>query len=70
MKKIAYIFLISFFIKGCTADFENINENPNVPQNVNPQFLLANVISVEANQNAYFQGFRLGNYLAQFAASV
>jgi hypothetical protein len=32
--------------------------------------LLANIISVEADQNAYFQGFRLANYLAQFAASV
>ena len=58
------------FTFSCTDDFESINENPNSPQNVGPQFLLANVISVEADQNAFYQGFRLANYLAQFAASV
>ncbi len=61
---------IVLFTASCTEDFESINENPNSPQEVGPQFLLANVISVEANQNAFFQGFRLANYLAQFAASV
>lgn len=70
MKNILFTVLIIFFISACTEDFESLNENPNVPQNVNPQFLLSNVISIEANQNAYFQGFRLANYLAQFAASV
>lgn len=70
MKNILCTVLMIFYISACTKDFESINENPNVPQNVNPQFLLSNVISVEANQNAYFQGFRLANYLAQFAASV
>ncbi|MGB7394035.1 MAG: SusD/RagB family nutrient-binding outer membrane lipoprotein, partial [Pricia sp.] len=70
--KITYILTICFVLctVGCTDDFEQINENPNSPQSVGPQFLLTNVISVEANQNAYFQGFRLANYLAQFAASV
>lgn len=71
--KIKYILVCLSLALGtttCTDDFEDINENPNSPQNVGPQFLLANIISVEANQNAYFQGFRLANYLAQFAASV
>lgn len=74
MKKLRYSILClaisSFWIHSCTEDFEDINKNPNVPQNVNPQFLLSNIISIEANQNAYFQGFRLANYLGQFAASV
>ncbi len=74
MKKTLYIVfclvVTSFWIQGCTEDFEDINENPNVPQNVNPQFLLSNIISVQANQHAYLQGFRLANYLGQFAASV
>src|SRR6056297_3967820 len=55
---------------ACTKDFDNINENPNAPETVAPQFLLANVISVSADQNTYEQGFRLSNYLAQFSASV
>jgi hypothetical protein len=55
---------------GCTKDFEEINRNPNAPENITPQFLLANVISVSADANAYQQGFRLANYLGQFAASV
>lgn len=62
--------LTGLWMQGCTEDFEEINENPNVPQNVNPQFLLTNIISIQADQHAYFQGFRLANYLGQFAASV
>ncbi|MCM4157956.1 SusD/RagB family nutrient-binding outer membrane lipoprotein [Gramella sp. AN32] len=74
MKNIKFIILgcgiFSLVLAGCTNDFEEINENPNSPENVDPQFLLANVISVEANMNTYDQGFRLANYLDQFAASV
>lgn len=55
---------------GCTTDFAGINENPNSPETIGPQFFLSNVISVSADRNAYEQGFRLANYLAQFAASV
>ncbi|HET8735994.1 MAG TPA: SusD/RagB family nutrient-binding outer membrane lipoprotein [Pricia sp.] len=69
-KHVVTLFCLALVTASCTEDFQEINENPNAPQNVGPQFLLANVISVEANQNAYFQGFRLANYLAQFAASV
>lgn len=68
--KIILSFFIPFILYGCTKDFDEINENPNAPENVAPQFLLANVISVLANQNTYNQGFRRSNYLAQFAASV
>jgi len=74
MKNIKSIILgcsvFSLLLTGCTQDFEEINTNPNSPENVDPQFLLANVISVEANMNTYDQGFRLANYLDQFAASV
>ncbi len=55
---------------SCTEDFEEINTNPNSPEAIGPQFLLSNVISVAADENTYDQGFRLANYLAQFAASV
>ena len=70
LKCLISLFCFALCTTGCTDDFEEINENPNSPQSVGPQFLLTNVISVEANQNAYLQGFRLANYLAQFAASV
>lgn len=71
MKKITIAFISLLCLAGaCTADFAEINENPNSPENIGPQFLLANVISVIADQNTYNQGFRLANYLAQFAASV
>ena len=67
--KAAVIFTL-FFTFACTEGFEEINTNPNSPEAIGPQFLLSNVISVAANENTYTQGFRLSNYLAQFAASV
>ncbi|GLR16929.1 SusD/RagB family nutrient-binding outer membrane lipoprotein [Portibacter lacus] len=71
MKKYILIIISSVLIfSACTKDFETINENPNATENIDPQFLLANVISVLANENTYTQGFRLSNYLTQFAASV
>ncbi|SOE20554.1 Starch-binding associating with outer membrane [Spirosomataceae bacterium TFI 002] len=71
MKNIAYIFF-AYLVLGvsCTGDFAKLNENPNAPQQVDPQFLLTNVISEAANRSSYEQGFRLANYLSQFAASV
>lgn len=71
MKNQITLFLLVFFLSiACNKDFDEINENPNAPENVAPQFLLANVISVSADRNTYDQGFRLSNYLAQFSASV
>ena len=74
MQNTKHIFIsflsLLFLTTGCTEDFDKLNENPNAPQNVDPQFLLTNIISVAADRNAYEQGFRLSNYLAQFAASV
>ncbi len=71
MKNTVYIFLVFLlFVSSCTTDFEEINSNPNSPQNVDPQFLLTNVLTVAADRNAYEQGFRLANYLEHFAASV
>ncbi|NEN23536.1 SusD/RagB family nutrient-binding outer membrane lipoprotein [Cryomorpha ignava] len=71
MKKIFLaLFTIGLFTTGCTDKFDEINENPNAPEDVRPQFLLANVISVAADKNTFDQGFRLANYLEHFAASV
>lgn len=65
----AVIFTLLFSF-SCTEGFEEINTNPNSPETIGPQFLLSNVISVAANENTYTQGFRLSNYLTQFASSV
>ncbi len=72
MKNIYYLFtvLICAYVVGCTDDFETINENPNAPQSVSPEFLLTNVIVSEINENTYNQGLRLNNYMTQFVASV
>lgn len=71
MKKIFLsIAALSILMLGCTKNFEEINENPNAPESITPDFLLTNVISVAADRSAYEQGFRLANYLAQFAAIV
>ena len=64
---VIFTLLLSF---SCTEGFEEINTNPNSPESIGPQFLLSNVISVAADENTFTQGFRLSNYLTQFAASV
>jgi len=65
---IAFACLCSF--TACTEDFEQLNENPNSPENVSPEFLLTNVIYEELNENTYNQGLRLNNYMTQFVASI
>lgn len=65
-----FLFSSVLLFAGCTDDFEETNQNPNAPQEADPQFILSNVLSVEASQHAYEQGFRRANYISQFAASV
>ncbi|HET8858398.1 SusD/RagB family nutrient-binding outer membrane lipoprotein [Marivirga sp.] len=69
MKNIG-IAIMAILMLACTDNFDEINENPNLPETVAPQFLLSNIISVAADRNTYEQGFNLSNYLAQFSASV
>lgn len=64
------LLLSAILITACTDNFEAINENPNSPENVEPQFLLTNIISVAADQNTYYQGFDQSNYFAQFVAAI
>ena len=70
IKQYLFAFVLAFSFTACTDGFEAINTNNNAPEQVAPEFLLTNVLSVAADANAYQQGFRLSNYLAQFAASV
>jgi len=64
------IFLFCLILTGCTNDFDTINDNPNAPQEVSPEFLLTNVLVAASNEHTYNQGLRLNNYLAQFNADV
>lgn len=64
------ISLSLLLILNCTNDFETINDNPNAPQEVSPEFLLTNVLVAASNEHTYNQGLRLNNYLAQFNADV
>jgi len=72
MKKIHLVLIGLLGLTGssCTSDFNEMNENPNSPQEVDPQYLLTNVITIEADQATYTQGFLLSDYLTQFSASV
>lgn len=73
MKIFKFIFaliLVAAIITACTDNFEEINKNPNSPENVEPQFLLTNIISVAIDQNTYAQGFDQANYFAHFAAAI
>lgn len=72
MKQINFIilFLTVLLVISCTNDFETINDNPNAPQEVSPEFLLTNVLVAASNEHTYNQGLRLNNYLAQFNADV
>lgn len=72
MKHIQPILLLAVFIAtlSCTEDFEDINDNPNAPQEVSPEFLLTNVILEQIDEHTFTQGLRFNNYLAQFNADV
>ncbi|WP_405268156.1 SusD/RagB family nutrient-binding outer membrane lipoprotein [Cellulophaga sp. Ld12] len=70
IKLLLALLVSSTVFTACTDDFNEINENNNNPEMVSPQFLLTNVLSVSSDLNAYEQGFRQSNYLAQFSASI
>lgn len=69
-KNICFVLLTASCLIACTDEFEEINENPNSPETVEPQFLLTNVISVAIDQNTYAQGFDQSNYFAHFHAAL
>ena len=72
MKNINLIFTILLVLQftSCDNNFDEINSNPNSPQEVSPEFLLTNVILASIYENTYNQGLRRNNYLSQFNADV
>ena len=62
------IFLIAIMaMVSCTDSFEGINENPNVPTDVNPRFLLTQVIRSSVN-NYLSHNYRFANEAVQYSA--
>ncbi len=70
MKNILYsLALVTLFSFGCTKDFEQINSNPNAPIQVQPEFLLRQVIYNYGEQMS-FEGYAAGNLLGQYFTAV
>ncbi|MFC5048802.1 hypothetical protein [Aquimarina hainanensis] len=61
--------LILLTIVSCTRDFEEINTNPNQPEAVGADLLLATVISTVANEAAT-SGWGRGNVVSQLTAKI
>lgn len=73
MKKynIVHIVLLTFLIlAGCTEDFEEINTNPNQPEDVSADLLLSTVISTLATTTVDAGGWDRGNIVAQLTAKI
>lgn len=71
MKKYIIIFIfatISFL--GCTSNFDEINFNPNQPEEVSSDLLLSTVISTIANSTVVDSGWNKGNIVAQLTAKI
>lgn len=71
MKNTLYIFsLVCLLVtSGCTKDFEEINTNPNAPNNVQPSLLLRQVIYDFGEQMSY-EGFVAGDLLSQHRTAI
>lgn len=68
MKNIILYIVVALFFFGCKK-FDESNINQNAPENVNPQFLLSNVLAEASNNQAYW-GWHAGNLLAQHASNL
>ena len=65
-----YILLIFLFsLVSCTEDFSEINTNPNAPVDIQPAFLLRQVI-FDYGEQMSFEGFVAGNLLGQYFTAV
>ena len=70
MKKIIYTLLVgSLILTSCKKNFEEINTNPNSPNEVQPALLLRQVIYNYGEEMSY-EGFVAGNLLSQNFAMV
>lgn len=62
----ALLLLVSF---ACDDGLEEINRNPNNPEEVNPELLMVTIIRGTVNQMVD-EGYNTGNIVAQFSAQI
>ncbi|MFL0086042.1 SusD/RagB family nutrient-binding outer membrane lipoprotein [Tenacibaculum maritimum] len=63
------LFLVLILLSSCTKDFQEINTNTNNPVNVQPSFLLRQVI-YNFGENMSYEGFVAGDLLAQHRTAL
>lgn len=69
-KLIALLLLCGgMLVSSCDQDFEEINANPNNPEEVNPELLMVTIIRSTVNQMVG-EGFSPGNIVAQHSAEI
>lgn len=69
MKKILGILALTSLALASCKKLSDKNINDNAPENVNPQFLLSNVLSEASNNQAYW-GWHAGSLLAQHSSNL
>ena len=69
MKKVYIALLGLMLVSACTRDFEEINTNDNAPIQVQPEFLLRQVVYDMGEQMSY-EGFVAGNLLGQYFTAI
>ncbi len=70
MKNNFILFLIAVLsLTACKKNLSELNQNPNAPENVDPQFLLSNVLYQSAKNNAE-EAWKNGNLLAQHTSNI
>ena len=69
--KVAPLMLTIFLtcLSACTNDFEELNTNPNQPEEVSADLLLAQVLTSAAN-NIALESWGAGNIIAQYSAKI
>ncbi|UBM57239.1 SusD/RagB family nutrient-binding outer membrane lipoprotein [Marinilongibacter aquaticus] len=64
------VFVLLFLgLQSCTKDFEEINLNPTAPVDVQPEFLLRQVL-FNYSDNMSYEGFVAGNLLGQLFTAI
>ncbi len=67
--RIIYLTLMLFILSSCENGFEEVNRNPNQPEDARPELLLPNIITSCVNQMASY-GFSPGNIVVQYSAEI
>lgn len=69
-KKHLLLFMLVLLITfSCDKDLEEINLNPNNPEEISPELLMVNIIRSTVNQMVN-EGYNTGNIVAQFSAQI